>query len=226
LLPAVIAGPLRLKPAFGQEAVRPMLVGMSKPSAPPGLVDLDALDAVLMSDRAPDNSKGLSDLDGFLTGIVVGPELIMPSEWLPVIWGGEEPEFADTDEATTVLDAIMGRCNEIIAQIDGDPDSFDPVFLEGKDGQVIVTDWASGFINAVKLREKAWEPLIRHKEGWVLMIPLLVLGTDDPEEPLFGLPPIPDGGDEDLFEDADDMIPRVVIGIYDFWRERRKMATH
>ena len=36
---------------------------------------------------------GLSDLDGFLTGIAIGPELILPSEWLPVIWGGDSPKF-------------------------------------------------------------------------------------------------------------------------------------
>ena len=60
---------------------------------PDGPIDLDALDDYLMSDLAPDESMGLSDLDGFLTGVVVGPESILPSEWLPVIWGGEEPEF-------------------------------------------------------------------------------------------------------------------------------------
>jgi hypothetical protein len=59
--------------------------------ASPGPIDLDALDDYLMSDHAPDDSMGLSDLDGFLTGIVVGPdgfltgivvgpELIPPSE--------------------------------------------------------------------------------------------------------------------------------------------------
>jgi uncharacterized protein YecA (UPF0149 family) len=53
---------------------------------PTGPIDLDALDDYLMSDRAPDSSMGLSDLDGFLTGLVVGPGLIPPSEWLPVIW--------------------------------------------------------------------------------------------------------------------------------------------
>ena len=50
-----------------------------------------------MSDHAPDDSMGRSDLDGFLTGIVVGPELILPSEWLRVIWGGEEPVFQTED---------------------------------------------------------------------------------------------------------------------------------
>ena len=83
------------------------------PSSDP--IDLDALDDYLMSDHAPDDSMGLSDLDGFLTGIVVGPELILPSEWLPVIWGGEEPEFQTEDEMRTVLGTIMGRYNEIVA---------------------------------------------------------------------------------------------------------------
>ena len=56
----------------------------SLPSSGP--IRPDALDDYLMSDHAPANSMGLSDPRWFsLTGIVVGPELILPSEWLPVI---------------------------------------------------------------------------------------------------------------------------------------------
>src|ERR1700681_4385677 len=99
------------------------------PSSDP--IDLDGLDDYLMSDHAPDDSMGLSDLDGFLTGIAVGPELILASEWLPVIWGGEEPVFHTEDEMRTVLGTIMGRYNEIVACLNSDPDSFDPIFLEG-----------------------------------------------------------------------------------------------
>src|SRR3954470_2487197 len=96
------------------------------PQAEP--VDLDALDAFLMSDHAPEDSMGLSDLDGFLTGIVVGPELILPSEWLPVVWGGEEPAFESIEEARAILGIIMGRYNEIVRAIDAAPDDLDPVF--------------------------------------------------------------------------------------------------
>jgi len=70
---------------------------------------IDVIDQFLMSDRAPEHSMGLSDLDGFLTRIVVGPELIMPSEWLPVIWGNESPGFKNYREAQTVMSAVMER---------------------------------------------------------------------------------------------------------------------
>jgi hypothetical protein len=39
--------------------------------------------------------------------------LILPSEWLPVIWGGDQPKFETEDEMRTVLGTIMGRYNEM-----------------------------------------------------------------------------------------------------------------
>ena len=194
---------------------------MPNPIPQAGPVDLDALDAFLMSDRAPEDSMGLSDLDGFLTGIVVGPELILPSEWLPVVWGGGEPTFGAVEEARSVLGTIMGRYNEIVRALDTAPDDLDPVFWEGPDGQVIVTDWAAGFLDAVRLRSKSWEPLIRHGEAGVLMVPLLVLGADDPAHPPFGGRPLPRGEIERLHAEGADIIPDCVVGIHAFWRERR-----
>lgn len=102
---------------------------------------------------------GLSDLDGFLTGIVVGPELILPSEWLPVIWGGEEPEFETEQEMRTVLGTIMGRYTEIVACFNSDADEFDPIFWEGPEGDVIASDWAGDFLYAVALRADVWKAL-------------------------------------------------------------------
>ena len=55
-----------------------------------GPVDLEALDQFLTSDASPEDCMQLSDLDGFLTGIAIGPELVVPSEWLPLVWGGGE----------------------------------------------------------------------------------------------------------------------------------------
>ena len=32
----------------------------------------------------------LSELDGFLAGIAIGPEIVELHDWLPIIWGGED----------------------------------------------------------------------------------------------------------------------------------------
>ena len=57
-----------------------------------GPINLAALDDFLASDRAPPGCMQVSEFDGFLTGIVVGPEMIPPSTWLPMIWHDGEPE--------------------------------------------------------------------------------------------------------------------------------------
>ena len=174
-------------------------------------IDLDALDDYLMSDHAPDDSMGLSDLDGFPTGVVVGPELIMPSEWFPVIWGGEEPEFETEAEMSTVLDTIMGRYNEIAACFATDPDEFEPIFWEGLEGEVIASDWAGGFLDAVALRPKACEPLIESDNAGILMAPLFLLNGD--------IEIADDAADKNkLLADASDMIPTCIAGIHEFWR--------
>src|ERR1022692_585107 len=110
--------------------------------------DLDALARYLDSDQSPDECMGLSDLDGFLTAIIVGPELIMPSEWLPMIWGDEEPEFESKANAETIIGLIMSRYNEIAPGFTSDPEKFEPIFWKMPAGEVIVMDWAAGFLEA------------------------------------------------------------------------------
>jgi hypothetical protein len=83
-------------------------------------VDLEALETFLTSDSSPPDSMMLSELDGFLTGIAIGPKLIRPSEWLPLIWGGPAPEFAGLDEANAILGSLMARYNEIVRAIADD----------------------------------------------------------------------------------------------------------
>jgi len=182
-----------------------------------GQIDLDALDDYLVSDHAPDNGMGLSDLDGFLTGIVVGPELILPSEWLPEIWGGDEPEFESEAEMRTVLGTIMGRYNEIVTCLDSEPESFDPIFMEGPEGEVIASDWAAGFLDAVALRSNAWEPLITDDRAGIMMLPILLLNG---EAEIDAGPDSANDEDEFLAE-VPDIIPACVAGIHDFWKNNR-----
>ena len=186
-------------------------------------VDLDPLDAFLNSDRAPDTSMGLSDLDGFLTAIAVGPERLKPSDWLPVVWGDGEPEFETPEEASAILAIMIARHDEILNQLDTDPDSFEPIFWAGEEDEVIITDWAAGFLEAFKLRPEAWEILTEDPEAGSLFAAILLIGSDLDERAV-------EGGElsqdeiEQLLEDGPDLIPNAVIGIHDFWKAQRAKA--
>lgn len=194
-------------------------------------IDLSELEQYLDSDLSPDDCMGLSDLDGFLTGIVVGPELILPSEWLPVIWGNEEPEFESAGEAESIISLIMGRYNEIVTGFNADPENFEPIFWKRPTGEVIVTDWAAGLLDAIELRREAWEPLFSHRRAKVLLEPLLILGADDEHDSER------DPGDrwKEFYAQAPTVIPNCVLGIYNFWKDhperkrpqpRRARRTH
>lgn len=49
--------------------------------------EFDELEALLERYGSENSMTSMSMLDGFLTAVVSGPHLIMPSCWLPAIWG-------------------------------------------------------------------------------------------------------------------------------------------
>ena len=147
---------------------------------------LDAFDTFL-SDQSPPDSMMLSDLDGFLTAIAIGPEVIMLSEWLPVIWGYDEPVFTDEAEAQAVLGGILSRYNTIHHEIANG--IFEPLLWSDVDGTVIGTDRAEGFMQGVGLRATKWERLFRSEDGAGLIFPILALCGDENGESLLGLEP-------------------------------------
>ena len=178
--------------------------------------DLDLLDAYLLSDQSPSECMMLSDLDGFLTGIAIGPELVMPSEWLPYVWGGEEPVFDDPAQASAILGTIMGRYNTILREAEAG--AFGPIFWKTADGTTIAADWAEGFMQAVALRADALEPLMRSKRHGRLLLPILALCADENGDSPLGLEP----DEEDRFmAEAAEFIPLCVTEIAAYWRKRR-----
>lgn len=179
---------------------------------------IEELDEFLCSDDAPEDCMQLSDLDGFLTGIAIGPELIKPSEWLPHVWGGEEPEFRSIEQAQGVINAITGRYNDILECFAEDGLEFEPIFWQYKDGTVIAADWAEGFMDAVQLRPKAWAAIFDDKDAAQLMIPILVFACDDDGEPLLKIAP---ADFERIADQAAELFPAMLTGIFDFWLPRR-----
>ena len=73
--------------------------------------EMDELDRFLLSDATSDETMMLDCLDGFLTSIVTGPVMLMPSVWLPRVWGPtarDEPAF---DTLVSTVSSLDGGLN-------------------------------------------------------------------------------------------------------------------
>jgi uncharacterized protein len=182
--------------------------------------NLAMLDAFL-ADRADDDGLMLCDLDGFLTAIAVGPELVLPSEWVPLIWGTNGPVFEDADEAQHVLGAVMNRYNAILLALARDPTTYEPILRANDDGELIAKDWAEGFLMGVALRHDAWESMLESDNAMTLM-PILVLGNEAAVASL-----IADAEDGDLLRSAcAEELDQTVVAIDRFWKSRRRLADN
>src|SRR5262249_33144577 len=139
-----------------------------------------------------------------------------PSEWLPLIWGGEAPAFANLDEANAILGLLMARYNEILREVTDD--SLAPIFWTARDGAIIAADWAEGFFEAIRLRIDAWERLFAPDREGKLLVPILRLGGEKKGRSLLGLPP---KAHDRIVEQAAEWIPACVIEIAAYWRRMR-----
>ncbi len=185
--------------------------------APP--MSFEELDAFLQSDDAPEDCMMVSDLDGFLTAVAIGPELIRPSEWLPVVWGEKDPEFSSGEQLQRVLGAILGRYNEILDILAHDPESFEPVFWVNETaGVMIAADWAEGFMDGMRLRPGGWQALLKSDDAKYLA-PIVAFGPEAESGPLAS----PDAVEQiaRLRESAADLIPVSVARIHGFFKKTR-----
>jgi uncharacterized protein len=168
--------------------------------------------AFLAAGHAPPAAMSLSEIDGFLAGVAIGPAPITSDEWLPEIWGNQEPA-----EMRAVLAVIMNRYREIPFCLRRDPPEFIPILERGLTAQMAASAWAKGFFRAVKLRRQAWMPLFKDAQARTLLTPLLiVLPAAKPDSRDDCLPP------PEIVAKAVGFIPLAIAGIDDFWQERRE----
>jgi uncharacterized protein len=149
---------------------------------PLGEEEIRELEVFLMSDATPDDCMDIVTLDGFLTALAVGPELVPPSEWLPCIWGGqEEPVFESSAQAERFMAILMRRFNDICRMLGEHGTGFEPLlYTREVEGETvwIGEDWCGGFMEAVDLSVDEWQPLFDAKPDCALLAPILILGTD------------------------------------------------
>ena len=202
--------------------------------------DLDELADLLGADWAPETTMDIEQFDGLLAGLICSPRVVMPSAYVPEIFGGEEPEFPDTATAQRFFELLMRRNNQVAAALNApierldDPRAYVPLLLDwSPDGEIArslaeagSTEplplagelWARGFLHAVSLAREDWEALPEGDEEGAELVEdalgaIVALVPDDDGEA---------GGAEASADDRDELIGEALIAAYDlreYWRD-------
>ena len=142
----------------GQTMTNPS-TDLSTPLDEDELAELD--DALL--DRFDENTEPLpgdegilevSGLDGLLTAVVSAPVMIMPSHWIPAVWGDYPPVFETDAEVQRIFSLMLRHLNGIAATLMTDPEEFEPMFEYRKVDDrefTIVDEWCEGYMRGVEL---------------------------------------------------------------------------
>ena len=103
----------------------------------------------------------LTELDGFLTGVLICPDPIPSAEWMQGIWGiddGGVAPFEDPIDVQWFADAVMARYTEIARDLNrGKPQPF--FDIDERNGDVLWELWIDGFAAAMALRPDSWVAL-------------------------------------------------------------------
>ena len=93
---------------------------------------------------------------GYVAALIVCPEIIPPSEWLPEVWSGEH-EFVDVAEAEATTAAVMEHYNRIAKELVERPEEYAPVLeIDPNSGETLWEPWIDGFERAMRLQPDAW----------------------------------------------------------------------
>ena len=138
----------------------------------------------LSSEKVPEGCLDYIAAHGFLTGIVCGPEPLIESRFIEVLFDGE-PDFAD-GESAKIHEAIESLMEKIEFQLyTGETLDFPmSIKLPEKNQTNETMDWCFGFMEAVALDEDLWFPDETMEEAVSsLILPMGIISSvfDGPE---------------------------------------------
>ena len=105
---------------------------------------------------------GLAELQGFLFAIANSPEFIAPVEWVPAVFGEQEPAFTADDEAP-VTAALMEEYEAVEAAADDGAAALPPgCTIDGNalanlEERSPLARWSRGFVEGHRWLQETWE---------------------------------------------------------------------
>ena len=124
------------------------------------------LSAFFSAPERPEGTMSYCELAGYLFAVSCSPDLIQPSEWLPLVFNESEGGFASLEDTQEVLQAVMALYNFVNnGVLDREPKLppdcttlADPIANLEPDAPL--SQWACGFVGGHEWLENVWEEYI------------------------------------------------------------------
>lgn len=172
------------------------------------------LDEVLRGDGRG-GFVGMSAIDGLIAALIAGPESVPQNEWLPLIFAGRPPSTIKRSSASRARATIMARYAEVEQAVTERPSTYRPMFMNHL-GEVITSEWATGFMMGLSLRQNAWLPILtsprRHDMAPILACSKLGRAM---------LPDMPVVKLDQIAATAPSLIADVIVAVRHFHEQRR-----
>lgn len=154
---------------------------------PLDILEIQRLRQYLESDlqNLPAGSMNLSSTYGFLTAVISGPEIVLPSEWMPMVWG--YPNFETDAQSKEAFQLMVRLYDEIAARLVGREycilfDDLMDGLPEGSQANgalwSVASDWSKGYAQGISLEVTEWD---QHFEGELdqLLSPVVEIVQND-----------------------------------------------
>lgn len=185
--------------------------------------EIDRLEELLSDIEVMPDAMCVSELEGYVAGLLLCSEVLMPSEWLPAVWGLEsEPEFASIEQAQATIGAVMAHYNRVAENLASRNKSYEIVLEQGDgEGEPLWEFWIAGFEQAMRLRPEAWRAYFDADDDKVTGAFIMMAALMDLES---GESFIPEDTKTQLEIEACDIIPRLVITMNDWIKSQSRFG--
>lgn len=173
---------------------------------------LEELEDLLLALPESDEQMLLSDLDGYLAGLLVSPHPVAQEDWLKPIWGGGDAAFPDDPgRSARLVELVLAHKADIAVALLQGGLAYQPIFeVFEPSGEVMWPLWAEGFGRAMGLNGKDWECLLETGDE---ELGAAALGLVMYVAMAKGIP-MNDAAEAEADEQAPDVIPYLVETLY------------
>lgn len=143
------------------------------------LDDMELDDLGIFLDSLPD-AMSLEKTDGFLAALACSHEMVLPSDYLPSIWGTEHAWENEAD-AKKYVSYIVRHWNHLLSVLR--EDDFYEILLNEPEGNSAGNEWSLGFTLGMSITSEKWRFYLDDDNEGGVFLPIFMLAHENDPDP-------------------------------------------